>query len=266
MKAQIETTSKCNLTCQHCFRNLMSRPEQTIGPGTLTRALELCKVMGVESIALHGWGEPGMSGGILFHAIEEGTRKGFRMEFTNNGTFATRDWIDRLIEAKPWRVQFSLDVFHQGDPAAIKARDNVLEAVPRLQAAGIECAVRTVVSNKTDGRLDGIPEEWLVLPQRFMIFNADRPQRTKVCPIPGTTLMIWANGDVAPCCSDFDAVLVRANVDRDDPAAIKARLDGFAIRMANGQWPFLCSICHEYDGEAKTKTGENIPFKLLKVG
>jgi radical SAM protein with 4Fe4S-binding SPASM domain len=96
---QVEVTGSCNLACEMClvrYRPKLGRREGAMSFATFKSIVD--ELPALEKITLQGLGEP-LLAPDLFEMIEYAAARGVRMGFNTNGTFLSRERVERLVNA-----------------------------------------------------------------------------------------------------------------------------------------------------------------------
>ncbi len=104
--AQIEPTSHCNLQCEMCIRKKIGVPIGTMSFKDFKRILE--KLDSLSKIHLSGQGEP-LLNKDLFNMIKYANKRGIIVFFTTNGTFLTKNIINKICEVDIGEIGISID-------------------------------------------------------------------------------------------------------------------------------------------------------------
>ena len=96
----LETSNKCNLNCQYCFRDVYGTKEALEKELPLTKRLELikqAKELGCETIKVTGEGEP-FADQDLWPMIEYANSLGMWVMIFTNGSLITKEIAERLYK------------------------------------------------------------------------------------------------------------------------------------------------------------------------
>jgi MoaA/NifB/PqqE/SkfB family radical SAM enzyme len=96
----LETSNKCNLNCQYCFRDIYGTKEALEKELPLTKRLELikqAKELGCETIKVTGAGEP-FADQDLWPMIEYANSLGIWVMIFTNGSLITKEIAERLYK------------------------------------------------------------------------------------------------------------------------------------------------------------------------
>lgn len=212
---QVESTSKCSATCSFCPHPSMVRTKEHMSFDVFKKTLDL---MENRYFALHHFGEP------LLHPelpefIAYANSKGKQVEFSTNGkgindTPGGDAYLRRLMAARPFRIRVAYDFFRP---------DEFMRKLLTLN----ETTILTTHAVTKGLLLDHKP------------LNNWAGQMDLVGEIHGECyflkydyVAVMANGDVVPCCQDYEGKHVIGNV--ADPASIKLRKSYALCNGCNG--------------------------------
>lgn len=243
----IELTNKCPLKCVMCARTHgMTRPQGFMDFDLFRQVIdELCAQIPPGSPAPEVWQHH--FGESLLHPefdmfIRYAAQRGIRPALSLNPVMLTDDISERLLDAGPSRLYMSLDGHDDQSFFEIrglrhayeKSRQQLLQFLQRKIAR--EAPVIVVLSminfSKNHRSIRQLTEFWQQTPgidefmaKAFVNWNGDlsavnqlqqdtalQAQDHVVCNIPWQTMTIAWDGDVVPCCYDYDKKLVLGNV------------------------------------------------------
>ncbi len=185
-------------------------------------------------VYLHHRGEP-LLHPQFFDMIRYARRAGLRTRFHTNGCLLDTEKTERLLDAGPDLVSFSVDGFEKSIYEAIRVGacfDETVENIIRLVSRRRDRRLRKpyVVVERIRFRHSNVPEDpaaVAALRQRFLEAGVDEviekeeyvwavetapetaaPRRLSACTFPWYAMVICADGTVTPCPQDFYAKLV----------------------------------------------------------
>lgn len=94
--AILELTTRCNLSCVHCFRNVMRDPREDMPIEVARVVVRELREAGVRRVVLTGWGEPLVHPEIA-EILEMLKRTGFEVVLNTNGTLL-HEYLREVIE------------------------------------------------------------------------------------------------------------------------------------------------------------------------
>lgn len=103
---QLETTNKCNLNCEMCYRKLQNRKIGEVTFEDFKKIIDQFPYLLI--IDLQGWGEPFLCKD-LFKMIEYLNKRGVITGFSTNGTLLNEDSINKIINSNLTSLVFSID-------------------------------------------------------------------------------------------------------------------------------------------------------------
>ena len=108
-KVYVEPTSRCNLACRTCIRNVWDEPLGSIAENTFTRILDGLRAFPLPlTVFFGGFGEP-LSHPRILDMIEAAKALGASVELITNGTLLNETMARGLIAAGLDRLWVSLD-------------------------------------------------------------------------------------------------------------------------------------------------------------
>lgn len=247
---QIESTSKCSATCDFCPQPTMLRTKEHM-------ALEVFKAtidaMPNTYVALHHFGEP-LLHPQLPEMIEYANSQGKQVEFSTNGKGLHNqaegdNYLRRVLAAKPYRMRIAYDFFRPAQFVLDALTFNVSTIITTHAVTEGVLKERKPFNNWA-GQLDERPSE--ISGECFYLkygYSA-----------------VLANGDVVPCCQDYEGKHIIGNV--MDPANIKEHpaegydlcknCSGMQFAKDGGWWT-------EMQADPRNHDMENVPSELKDV-
>jgi len=242
-KVQIEITNRCNLKCNGCLRENMTRKKGDITYDTLLDALLLCDDFGIEKVVLHNWGEPLLHPNIL-KIIKIINILGFKVGFTTNGTLLTHD---KLIELKEAGLD-KLDISYNKNTKGFFLNPSMLQSFYHISnGLGIDTWFRSVVFSKEDyDKLKDELDGYNVRFQRGMYFDKNKI-RNKPCKAIENLFIIQWDGTIVPCCAMYDNQYTYGTIWDITVDELKKEIDTLKQNLLYVE--NSCSHCFEVDSE-----------------
>jgi hypothetical protein len=227
---RIENTTRCNAACTICPREKLTRPQGTMPLGDFRRLIDQCDPALLKDLHLQGFGEPLLDPEFvnkIKYAREKLPRT--RLFFVTNASLLKGDMAKGIIGSGADKIKVSFYGVTAAKYESIhrplkfnEVRKNILEFLRLRKELG---ARRPKLSVKFIGSL---PEMFLFA-LRWMgrtkvefsrvhnygtgrNYNASGNGGKRVCPMVSRPIMqiLW-NGDVVPCCYDFNGEYVIGN-------------------------------------------------------
>ena len=242
-KVQIEVTNNCNLKCEGCLRENMTREKGYITWDTYMDAIYVCHEFGIEEIHLHHLGEPLLHPKIV-NLIKIAKLIGFVVGFTTNGTLLTHD---KLIELKDAGLD-KLDISYNKNSKDRRLLHNLYYISNDL---GIDTWFRSVVFSKEEyDSLKKELEDYSVRFQRGAYFDFDK-KRNKSCSAIERLFVIQWDGKIVPCCFMYDNQYTYGKVEEITINRLKSEIDILKLRIKrNSLWVNnCCNHCFEIDSD-----------------
>jgi radical SAM protein with 4Fe4S-binding SPASM domain len=271
-RVSIENTNACNARCSICPREKLTRKIQSMDMDTYGKLLNDSVRAGARKLSLHNFGEP-LLDKHLADKIARAKEKGIEETYVvTNASLLTRERSRELIEAGLDRVKISFygvtreeyEKVHVGldyEDTLRNVRD-LLEVKRELGGKKPKVTLRYIGPTLNFLRF---AKQWLkyrklcsVVPGRLHNYTTGRdynptsgvrrPDSMKSCRyLKRSVVYILVNGDVVPCCYDFNGVLVMGNALEEDIANIWNGERFKAFRRAHrerdyGSYP-ICAGC-----------------------
>lgn len=236
---QIEPTNQCVYACVMCPRRKMKRDVGRMELSLFRRVIDEVATFSEptrsQEIELFHFGE------ALFHPqLEEmvgyAAERGLKTVLSVNAPEFDDDLARRLLARGPHKVIFSLDGPNQSSYSAARgdradyerARRNIEGAVALRDHLGSDTrlVVRMILMRSHEELAPDFEQSWAergveVELRQFFPWNDpsmkelgdyDRYPPGMPCPFPWQHVVVQWNGDVVPCCRDYDATLRLGNV------------------------------------------------------
>jgi MoaA/NifB/PqqE/SkfB family radical SAM enzyme len=195
---QIETSAFCNAECSYCPHHLMTREQ---GNMTYKTYVYVLRAMKNNYFALHHFGEPTFNPNLpTFIRIAALSNK--RVEFSTNGYSINRNQIlTQAVYAHPYLIRLATDALET---------ENIVNAVSVLcESEGVKFEHHSVNKGTKPfinfaGAIEG--ESQVKGECYFKKYNY-------VC-------VLW-NGDVVPCCCDYNGEEILGNVFEPEKVILK---------------------------------------------
>lgn len=272
----IEPTNLCNFRCTMCPESLPDYREragyhETMDLNTYEKVLFQVQEFGlIKSLKLYDEGEPLLNQDIV-EMIRKGVGVAERVEVTTNASLLTPGMAWLLVASGLQYLRVS--VYGMGDAhnattgqrrwtpsmiwknvATLRAlRDKAAQKHPFIHAQLLSNdPAEAEVFKKWYGPVaDGVGVEWMHNWGSTPLVNIGTPQSPKsikrVCPAPFYSLVVKANGDVTPCCVDWQGKLKLGNV---NTSTLKQMWNGDVLRdlrvghlKGDRGWWDVCKSC-----------------------
>jgi len=229
-EVRYEPTNHCNASCIMCPRDKHTREQGIMDQAAYERSIDEVSALGAQQIVLTGFGEP-----MLDNQLEEKIRyaksKGLRTYVISNGSALTRKRAYLLLQSGLDELRISFYGMREASYGAVMRGLDYDRTVANLMAF---LSIRTTLKIPTKVQLS-----YLILPEneadveafrafweprvdfieiwRPHNFTSGRDYRDitakkKTCGRPENgPLQIQQNGDVIPCCFDFNNTIVLGN-------------------------------------------------------
>lgn len=267
-EVRYEVSDHCNATCIFCPRDKHTRPHGVMDTEAYKRSIDEVAELGAEQVVLTGFGEP-----MLDRQLEEKIRyaksKGLRTYIITNGSALTPKRANGLLLAglDEMRVSFygmSPETYN----AVMRGLDfhrtvkNLLNFLAVRKALGIDCKVQLsyLILPENERDTDAFRLAWEPLVDYIEIWKPHnfgdgkdfraRQGKKKSCGRPQNgPLQIQWNGEVIPCCYDYNNQIVLGNAFEETVPDILRGERYEALREAHkngdfGRFPY-CDQCDQ---------------------
>lgn len=237
LRLWIETASCCNLRCIMCpNRDMPAARKGLMEIGLFRKIIDECAAFAGD-VYLHHRGEP-LLNPALFDMIKYARAAGLKTRFHSNGTLLNAERIDKLLEAGPDLVSFSVDGFAKESYEQIRQGANfeqTVAGIAQLAEARRKRGLRRpyLVIEKirfNNPALNSETPETAATRARFLAAGVDeiiekqeyvwaeesapecaQPQALSACTFPWYAMVVCYDGTVTPCPQDFQAALNMGN-------------------------------------------------------
>jgi len=259
----VETTNHCNLKCITCpTHERMKRRRGYMSEDVykeVLRQLDCGSTKGNPlSVGLSNWGEPLLHPSIIDYINMASTRS-FRTSLVTNGTLLNRDLSKRLMDSGLDELTFSIDGVGKAyeDIRGIpynNIKNKIDEFLSIKETVGWKGSVRirTVVCESNSSAFKEIYDEWKGHGIEFSIQREvlwKDAERNDPCEFIKSTIVVLWNGDIVPCCVDYDGELNLGNVMTDNLFQVwDGKMEALRLNHIRGNYPSLCRKCTEWSG------------------
>jgi len=214
---RFEVSNFCNLKCPMCPQpKKMKRAKKNMEFEFYRKMIDFNSY--IKEVELFNWGEPLMNPNIVKFVQYASDRK-MLTRFVTNGTLLNSNITRQLIEAGLDEIYFSLDNIYDGyekirKHSFEKVLENISEFIEtaRKSKRKIKIGINIVRSQYNATGIDQAIQ--LFEKMDIDILSVDECQfetqiedRASRCFEPYRNMTVLSNGDVVPCCVDYDGVL-----------------------------------------------------------
>ena len=259
----IELTNHCNLRCNMCNRQIMTRPQGYMTDDTFYQILDEAWKHHIP-LRFIRWGEPFLHEKILEYAkdIKDWS---IPLHITTNGMLLKEKTIHTLLDIKLDSLIFSMQGLTKEDynntriGADYDTLANTIKLFHRLRGTQEKpyLTLTTTIDDWQTMDKDKFINYWKLYVDQVKIGRTNRSylQNTIIlneahpaCYEPFRQLSVNWNGDVTACCGDFDGLLVIGNIHDhtlDELWNHNPVLDGIRSICGVGKYNYLtlCSKC-----------------------
>ena len=238
--ASIEITNRCNANCKICARHSMTRPLQIIDRKLFEKIVNDLVKMKVKKINLTGFGES-LIDPDLANKVRYAKQTGIDYVcIITNGSLLAKDKQIDLMTAGIDEIRFSIDSLDEKEYQDNRKLDlkivlENLESIIQLKKEQPECKTKVGITsvvyqkrswkdigqiykkykNKVDFITYQLSHDWIgankdlkfAKTKKFIAKNV----RLYPCPFLWYYLVIWSNGNISPCCLDYDNKMKMGN-------------------------------------------------------
>ena len=219
---RFEVSSRCNIKCPMCPQpEKMTRPKKNMEYRLYEKVLE--SNTQIREVDLFNWGEPLLNPDII-RFVKYASDKHILTRFVTNATLLSKKMSVQLIDAGINEIYFSLDNIDDRyekirKHSFIKVVGNIAAFMEVAKKSGrrIRTGINIVKSRHNQHGIEhavavfeklGIDN---VLVEEDQFEEKDR-ERISRCFEPYRNITVLSNGDVVPCCVDYDGVLSMGSV------------------------------------------------------
>lgn len=271
-RVSIENTNACNARCTICPREKLTRKIQLMDLEAFKMLLDDSIEAGARRLSLHNFGEP-LLDRHLAEKIAYAKSRGIEETYiVTNASLLTRERSEELLEAGLDRVKISFYGINRKEYESVHV------------GLDYETTLRNVrdlleVKRERGGKKPRITLRYIGSPVNFLRFSKEWIKYRKLCrTVPGklhnyttgreynpiskvrrpdfmkscrylkrSVVYILVNGDVVPCCYDFNGILVMGNALEEKIADIWNGEKFRAFRRAHREHHFakypVCARC-----------------------
>lgn len=225
----IELTNHCNLNCIMCVRDLMTRKKGFMDFNLFKKIIDE-NYKDMNFIYLQNHGEP------LFHKdidkfIAYLKRKKIKVGLHTNGLLLTKKITERLIKSGLDSIRFSFDGVTKEVYEKIRKGSNYKKVMNNLKNlieikkkkldADIKIEMQIIRMKETEDSINKFKHFWKDKVDRIIIKDMIdwrgniNYKRIVPCLYAWKSVVILWNGDVVPCCNDWNGSFVLGNIRRD---------------------------------------------------
>lgn len=271
-RVSIENTNACNARCTICPREKLTRKVQLMDMETFKKLLEDSVEAGARKLSLHNFGEP-LLDRHLAEKIAYAKSRGIEETYiVTNASILTRERSKELLEAGLDRVKISFyginreeyESVHVGldHETTLRNLRDLVEVKRERGGKKPKITLRYIGSSVNFLRFS---KQWIkyrklcrIVPGKLHnyttgrdynpISEVRRPDFMKSCRyLKRSVVYILVNGDVVPCCYDFNGVLFMGNALEEEIADIWNGEKFRAFRRAHREHNFtkypICAGC-----------------------
>jgi radical SAM protein with 4Fe4S-binding SPASM domain len=279
----IEPTNYCNLRCSMCPRKLMKRKIGYMDFELFKKIIDEVKEYN-SYVWLHDFGES------LFHPkidlfIDYCADNGVMPFLSTNATILNEKNALKILNSKLETIILSLDgttketyekIRVNGDFDETKSNIlNFLELKKKMHKTKPYTIIQTIRMKETEKEIEAFKEQWRgiadnILIKKFSVWADQvagiknlseeeqryfpfRKERFPCSLLFKNVVVLW-NGDVVPCCLDYDAKFVLGNVNENTLKEIwnSEKFNELRRNHIDGNYDNpLCKGCLEWEGGAK---------------
>lgn len=240
----IELTNYCNLDCAMCPRQAMKRRVGFMDAVLFKKIISQIKDYN-HAVWLHLFGES------LFHPqigefIDYCAENGIKAKLSTNGTVLTKEKSSILLNSKLDTIILSIDAVTREKYQKIRVKGdfdatrenitNFLKLKKELKKTKPFTITQVIKMNETEDEISMFKKEWgntsdAVIVKNFCtwasqikeikgmakdghLYHVPRNKRYPCLALWNYVVVMW-NGDVVPCCRDYDGKMVLGNLNQE---------------------------------------------------
>jgi radical SAM protein with 4Fe4S-binding SPASM domain len=242
----LEPVNRCNLRCSMCYSQHHEEPKSMLDLESVERVLDECAALEIACIQI-GLGSEALLYRQLPQLLDMTKQRRFPdVWLSTNGVLLDESLCRAIVQSRVARVMISLDAVSKDIYLGVRSKD-MLERVEhnvetllavraalssRLPIVRLSFCVQDVNRHEREkfvdrwkGLVDYIDFQRMVSYAPLDSISHDsaryfagqtRQIENSYCPYPFSSLHVWANGDVTPCCTYFGhRGLVLGNIRRN---------------------------------------------------
>jgi len=257
----IETSSVCNTACSFCPHSTMEREKKVMDDETFERVLDQIKGFGTRNLGMYFFGEP-MTDPKLAERIKQ-LKSGFTsyVQIVSNGLILKENRAKELIESGVDEVLFSLDASTEEEYKKVRkgSFEKVLANIEGLislkkymNKRSPKIIVRIMVTKDNRKEVKEFVKTWRDKVDEVQFGRVhdfcqgeDKKVINTPCLFLWTQFIILSNGDVIPCCMDYDGTMVIGNIKKKTLEEIWRGKKLMELRKKHlaGEYPGICANC-----------------------
>lgn len=242
---EIEPSSKCNMNCLFCGRQVMNRPEVLMDYNLYKKIIDECSNYDVVGISgFSGWGEPLLNPRLL-DMIEYAHKHNILSHLCTNGLLLNKVVSNKLLDAGLDKIKISLQGATAENYSVMRANphyqrivDNIKKLVELRDKRGDDLFIQvsTSVTDETDEQVQEFTDFWKSTVDNFYCdittfrrlrgierveefienknLQTERPIRKSRCVDVRTRLVVHADGFVPICCSDCKREVLLGDINK----------------------------------------------------
>jgi len=267
---QLELTNVCNLDCTICPHSLMKRKKGYLRFDLLKKIVKRDAV-NTKIIGLHLLGESLLHPQIN-EIVEYLKQHGINSELATNATVLTKSLSERLIKSGLKTIWFSFDGSAKEEYESIRRGANFSKVVKNIKTFleinkeygnNVHTIIQMVDLRKSEAEKERFYKFWQKsgaseVKVKFLdswagtLFNdlISSPDEKRVpCEEPWKRVAILYNGDVVPCCRDWNGQYIYGNLNKQSLAEVwnSDRVASLRKEMLTGRYASEpCKSCKEW--------------------
>ncbi len=228
---RLENTNACNAECVMCPRELQTRRRGFMKPQLLDRILEQCHGRQITKFTIQGFGEPLLDKNYCRYIRQVKDSLRCKTFTVTNGSIIPPELVRQIATCGLDKIKISFYGTNQREYEAVHTYLNfeqTRQSIWNLIAAKRETKSKLII------RIQYIGKMWKFVPFAFQwlgkahigfnrlhnygrgrLYNRLRGRGSR-CPMHKQNILqvLW-NGDVVPCCYDFNGDMVLGNLYRE---------------------------------------------------
>ena len=221
----IEITNRCNLNCIMCIRDVMTREKGFM-------ELELFKKIikenhkNMDFVYLQCYGEP-LLHPYLSEFINYANQYHVKTGMHTNGLTATEEIIKKLLNNNISVIRFGLDSVIKKTYDKIRKGSDFDKVMVNIKntiylkkslKSNVKIQIQLVIMNENKGEIEEFKKAWKGEEVEIIIINKIERKfefeykRKNSCLYGWRSVVIQWNGDVVPCCNDWNGNLILGNL------------------------------------------------------
>jgi len=257
----VETSSVCNTSCSFCPHNTMQREKKVMDDDTFKLVLQQLNDFNIFNIGMYFFGEP-LTDPQLPQRIKQikNVHRSY-VQLVSNGLILKENRAKEIIDAGVDEVLFSLDASTKEEYEKVRKGsfekvihnvDGLISLKRQMQRNNPKIIVRIMVKKDNKKDVRNFVRTWRDKVDEIQfgrIHDFCKGENKKYvnnpCLFLWSQFIVLSNGDVVPCCMDYEGTMTLGNVHKETLEEIwqGEKLRELRQKHLSGEYPGICATC-----------------------